>query len=746
MRLSGRMTRILFPLLLAAVTVIAYWPVTRAGFIWDDNDYLTENPIYTYSDALSRIWFKPTESPQWYPLVFTSFHIERKLWGLNPLGYHLVNVLLHAGSAILLWWVLKRLKVPGAAFAAAVFALHPIMVESVAWVTERKNTFSTFFFLASLLAFLAFIRPARRRLTVRAAAPAVAEVPRIAPPEPVEETRADGGRAWWLYGVSLVLFVLALLSKSVACGLAPVLVLILWWKRRPTAEYLLTLPYWVVGLVSGLFTAYLEQAHVGASGDAWQLSGVQKVLLAAQAILFYVWKLLLPLDLSFYYTRWAIRPEAWWQWLFPLAVAGIAGVLFALRRRIGRGPVAAAGAFFVLVFPALGFFPLYPMIFSWVADHFAYLATLAFIPAICAVATLLARRMLPGKRAMRAVIALPVLALLAAKTFALSMNFLDNETLFRSVLLYNAKKGEPPHWNALSIVSGAKHLQAMEAWERGDRDEALGLNEQAFILDKQSLEVYREAFPKKPEYAIGLNNIAGYYLFNRDFPRALEYAERAVAADPNNYLFLLTMGNIHRDMGERDKALRHYIEVVKIKPQQPLYRIKVARLLMELGRVELAREYLASVFKLVPGNAEAHLLQGYLFAQANEPKRAFEAFSAALAAAPENREIMDSFARQAAIYREATPAELDRAFALAQRNFLETQGTNFAYADTLAMMLHRANRNSEAIRLLQEAIPLVPPHQPDVREMMTRHLQAFSGGRTTIPATQPMTRPATQPG
>src|SRR5262249_45486376 len=150
--------------------------------------------------GLGRIWFEPQASPQYYPLVFTSFWIENKLWGLRPLGFHLVNVLLHAANAILVWRILKRLEVRGALVVGAIFALHPVHVESVAWVTERKNMLSGLFYLLTLRAWLRW-------------------------------DSIDADRKWQWYTLSLILFICALLSKSVTATLPAVILVIIWWKR-----------------------------------------------------------------------------------------------------------------------------------------------------------------------------------------------------------------------------------------------------------------------------------------------------------------------------------------------------------------------------------------------------------------------------------------------------------------------------------------------------------------------------------
>src|SRR4029077_17305865 len=172
-----------FGLILAAVTIFFYQPAWNGGFIWDDDQYVTKNPLLTAPDGLWRIWFSLDSPSQYFPLTDTALRVEHALWGLDPTGYHWVNLFLHAANALLLWWLLARLKIPGAWLAAGIFALHPVQVESVAWITERKNVLMGFFFLLTLLAWTQFIDERERR-------------------------------PWRFYRLALVFYVLALSAKS----------------------------------------------------------------------------------------------------------------------------------------------------------------------------------------------------------------------------------------------------------------------------------------------------------------------------------------------------------------------------------------------------------------------------------------------------------------------------------------------------------------------------------------------------
>src|SRR5213083_494673 len=192
---------LILALLLVVTAILAYQPAWHGGFIWDDDAYITNNELLTAPDGLRRIWFSLDSPSQYFPLVYSTFRIEHALWGLNPTGYHWVNLLLHAANALLVWRVLARLNVPGAWLAAAIFALHPVQVESVAWITERKNVLMGFFFLLTLLAWTAFVD---------------------------ERTK----RPWRFYGLALILYVLALSAKTTACTLPAALLLILWLQKK----------------------------------------------------------------------------------------------------------------------------------------------------------------------------------------------------------------------------------------------------------------------------------------------------------------------------------------------------------------------------------------------------------------------------------------------------------------------------------------------------------------------------------
>jgi hypothetical protein len=335
-----------FVAIVVPLTLLAYLPAWNGGFIWDDNGHITK-PALRSAAGLLRIWLEPGATQQYYPIVHSAFWLQFHAWGLNPLGYHLINILLHALSACLLAGILRRLAVPGWWLAAALFALHPVQVESVAWITELKNTLSGVFYLAAALTYLRF----------------------------------DERRTPALYAGALSWFALALLSKSVTATLPAGLLIGFWWKRGRldwTRDVRPLLPFAAIGIAAGAMTVFMERTFIGAQGSAFDFTFVERTLIAGRAVCFYLLSLVWPANLAFNYPRWPISQSTWWLYLFPLAVAAMLAAAWWVRDRT-RAPLAALLFFGVTLGPALGFVNVYPFRFSFVADHFQYLACLGML-------------------------------------------------------------------------------------------------------------------------------------------------------------------------------------------------------------------------------------------------------------------------------------------------------------------------------------------------------------------------------
>jgi len=554
-------------LLLAVLT--AYVPAIRAGFVWDDEHYVTENATLRSFDGLRAIWLEPRATPQYYPLVHTSYWLEYRLWGLTPLGYHLVNVLLHATSAILLWRLLRRIGVPGAWLAAAVFALHPVHVESVAWITERKNTLSTAFYLLAALAYVRFAR--------------------------IDHDSPDAPRRWAWYPSALVLFLFALLSKTVTCSFPAAALLVIGYKRGRIrlADVTPLIPFFVLGLVLGLNTAWLEQQHVGAQGQEWALSFVDRCLIAARALWFYLGKLAWPAHLTFTYPRWHIDSSVWWQYLYPAAALVLVASLWLVRRRLGLGPLVAALFFGGTLLPALGFVDVYPMRFSFVADHFQYLASIGPIALFAAAMTKLARsaqeRIGPSQPKSPSGSALAgcrwaapglILIVLATLTWRQSRSYKNLETLWRDTLASN-----PSAWMAHYNLGNL--LQA-----RGDTDPAI--------------EHYQRATQIKPDFAEGHYNLGVALRSTGRLSDAVEQFRKALQIDPRHADAHNNLGAALSEQGMYEEAIGHLTTALKIRPDDVVTLSNLASVMLQVDRTDEAARIYRAALAIDPDNADLH--------------------------------------------------------------------------------------------------------------------------------------------
>lgn len=395
-------------------TLLVYSPAISAGYIWDDDDYVTENPTLVTWGGLIDIWTDPEATPQYYPLVHTSYWLEYRLWKLQPAGYHLVNILLHATNAFLLFLVLRKLGMPWAWFAAAVYAVHPLNVESVAWVTERKNVLAVFFFCLATLSWMKFL-------------------PIDTHQEEATDKASPPNQPWLFYALTLLAFLGGLLSKTVTC-MWPVAIILLYWGARhrwKIQQLASLLPFYIVGGCMGLLTAYLERKHVGAEGLEWDFSIIEKFMIAGRVFWFYISKTLLPYPLVFFYPRWEITDDNLFALSWTTTAALLVVLLFVFRGKLSRWPLTAVLIYSVTLFPAMGFFAVYPMRYSFVADHFAYIPFLAVMTLAAGIVW-----QIPHDK-VRHGVAIAALAILAVLTFQRCGVYESAETLWLDTLAKN---------------------------------------------------------------------------------------------------------------------------------------------------------------------------------------------------------------------------------------------------------------------------------------------------------------------
>jgi tetratricopeptide (TPR) repeat protein len=665
MKLSHK-TVIFWAGLIFLATVVAYIPAMRGGYIWDDDRYITENVTLRTLDGLRRIWLEPKALPQYYPLVHTSFWLEYHLWQLHPFGYHLVNVVLHAFNVILLLLVLRYLRVPGAWLAAALFALHPVHVESVAWITERKNVLSGFFYLASALAYFRFANVTGDLADTTASS------------DTHLLTSDKSPRSWGYYVLSLFLFLCALLSKTVTSSLPAAILLVLWWKRgRICRSDILTLiPYFVVGALFGLTTVWLEKYHVGAQGEEWALSFLDRLLVAGRALWFYAGKLVWPYELTFIYPRWQIDAGVWWQYLFPVAAMAVIFTLWLLRQRLGKGPLVAVLFFAGTLFPALGFFDVYPMRFSFVADHFQYLASIGLISLFSASISIFCIRLGSSYRNLGFVACFGALLALGLGVWKQGSIYRDAEMVYRDTIAKN-----PNAWMA--------H------------------NNLGFLLVEDgslaaAMTHYTRALRIKPDSALTHYNMAKVLYLQEKFDEAIAHYYKALEIKPNHAGAHNNLGVLLAKQGKLKEARRHYSEALRLNPDSAETHNNLALTLVKLGEIEAATEQYQKALEIKPHDAGIHNNFGTFLAQQGKLDQAIAHFSRALELKPDFAEV---YGKLGNVFKQQ--GKMDKAIANYSRA-LEIKPNHAEAHNNLGVLLAKQGKLKEARRHYSEALRLNP--------------------------------------
>ncbi|MBU1862095.1 MAG: tetratricopeptide repeat protein [Candidatus Omnitrophica bacterium] len=459
---------------------LVYLPSLYNDFIWDDDSYVYSNDTIKSPDGLHDIWFSH-KTPQYYPITFTSFLIEYALWHDNPCGYHVVNVLLHIINACLLFFIIQCLYPRVAFFVALLFAVHPIQVETVAWITERKNLLSLLFFLSATTQYIKFNQTEKYRY----------------------------------YTCMCIFFVCALLSKSISACFVFVPVLYAWWRTGTVRRknILLSLPLLFIGLISALHTSYLELYKVGAYKFDWELSIFERVILAGRIFWFYIYQICLPINFMTFYPNWDINVSVLWQWLFPCSVIVAAFLLFYYRKILGRGVVALFLFYGISIFPVLGFLKVFPMIrFSYVADHFTYLSTPALFLLICSSVlflwdTIYDRLYIRYEREVRTFLVAMVIVItfhMALTSVALIQGYRNRFTFWETLI-----KKNPKAW--MGYLS-------------------LGFDYYALDEKEHAVELFKQAIELNPACELAYLYLACHYYKTEHYDASFHYWNKAVAS------------------------------------------------------------------------------------------------------------------------------------------------------------------------------------------------------------------------
>jgi len=567
-----------FCLVLAVVTMLAYHPAWHGGVLWDDDAHIGGPELRTL-DGLRRIWFVPRTTQQYYPLLHTSYWLQQKLWGDSITGYHIVNLLLHIGCVVLVLRIVRFLRIPGAELAATIFALHPVNVETVAWIAERKNTLCGVFALAATLWYLRF----------------------------------DENRSRRSYALALGLFLLGLLSKTAVVTLPLALLVIFWWKRGAISwrhDVVPLIPFFFSSAAAGLMTRWVEYGNIGYRARMLDLSLLDRCLIAGRAFWFYLWKLLWPSNLMFVYPRWEVSAAVPWQYIFPLAVLVLLGILWSLRRW-SRTPLAGVLVYMVLLLPSLGFANIYFFLYSFVADHWQYLACLGIITPCASGIVLLATRLKSGYAWLEPGVTLVIGGVLFLLTWQQSQMYNNAETLYRTTITHN-----PACWLAydhlVDILYQANRVpEAMNLFKDELRIKpavahySLGNAMLRKGRTSEAIDQFTEALRINPDYAEAHNNLGYALLATGRTSAAIEQCEEALRIDPTYAHAHNNLGNALAQTGRASEAIDHYKQTLRMNPNSADAHSNLGAALAQLGRISEAIEELKAAVRINPNNIDA---------------------------------------------------------------------------------------------------------------------------------------------
>jgi Tfp pilus assembly protein PilF len=610
--------------LLVLATFLVYWPALDGGFLFDDDSMVTRSALVQASDGLRRMWLTADPIDYW-PLTNSSLWLEWRLWGMDPTGYHVTNVLLHAGSALLLWAILRRLSIPGAWLAGMLFALHPVNVQSVAWIAQRKNTLSMVFFLLSIAAFLRQQEAGRRGgLEERSAAerPREGRKSRAAPrglqaSTPPRLQASTPPRLVW-YFLSLLAFLLAMLSKGSVAILPGVLLLLIWWERgRITREDLVKIaPFVAIAVGLTLVNVWFQARMPGGTRDVTVL---ERLLGAAGVIWFYLGKALAPVHLTFIYPQWDVRADEI-RWWLPLASAvAVTGVLFRQRHRpMARAALFAWTFFCLALVPVMGLTDVYFMKYSLVADHYAYIASIAVVTCIgAAIGVWFRGSGVPGFRGsgvLRFLVPAAFVVVLGLLAWQRAQAFAAPETFYRAALERN-----PSSWvlhNNLGALlleqsrneEGARHLREALRLQPETPQAHNNLCDAAARLGEmdEALRQCSASVRLSPDRAASRNGLGIALASHGRYEEARQQFEAALALDPSSVDAHLNLADLHRAAGRPAEAAEYYRRVLGGRPDSAWAHNGYGAVLADLGDPENAEAAFREAMRLNPTFAEPY--------------------------------------------------------------------------------------------------------------------------------------------
>jgi protein O-mannosyl-transferase len=570
-----------------ALGLLIYWPALHAGFIWDDDMFLTLNPLIKASDGLKRFWFTNQAADYW-PLTSTSLWLEWRLWGMNPMGYHTTNVLLHLIESLLLWRILYRLNIPGGYLAALLFLVHPLNVESVAWITQRKNTMAMLFFLITCLYFISS--------------------------EESNERNPFYINKW--YYLSLLSFICALLSKGSVILLPVVLLAIIYTKKKIVATDIFKLLPFTISAIVFTFINLWFQNH--ATHETIRTANFTERLLGAGAVpWFYLSKIIFPHNLSFIYPQWNISTTHYVWWIFLIASLATSIVSLSLLKSKFSFIAYSWLYFCLMLIPVMGFADIYFMKYSLVADHYSHLAIIGIIVLLAYCFESIISRLPKVKPYVQGLI-LGCILILSLISQHECLKYKSLETLYTTTLKIN-----PNAWfaetNLVVLLS-----------DTGRLDEAIRHGENAITLK-----------PNQPETHYDLGCALSKA---RRYPEAITQYVLALQLRPNYRDALFNLGNSFHAIGDFKNAVDSFNKVIQLDPKSVEANTNLGACLAHEGRYDDASVVFEKVIMLRSPSVQSFINYGNALANAGKLKKACDVFKRAVDTYPNSAEVHNNYA------------------------------------------------------------------------------------------------------
>ena len=531
-------------ILLASLWI--YSPVFDGDWLWDDDYLITANPVVQSPDGLASFWVEP-KTADYFPLTMSLLWLMWKWFGMDSTGYHVVSVLLHALGACLVWALLKTIGLRGAWLAGLIFAVHPIAVESVAWVSELKNTFSLPFFLLAGCFFVRF-EDTRRRV---------------------------------FYWAALVFFLAAMLAKSSAVMFPVVMLLYIWWRRDRIAwrDLWNAAPFFLVSLILGLVTLYFQHSRA-IGNEPIPIGGLDsRFAIAGMAIFFYLSKILWPALLLPIYPQWNANPPELIQFLPWSVLAGVLGVFWIRRKTWGRHALMGVGFYLITLLPVLGFVAMSYMRVGWVADHFIYIPMIGIVGLGVGVGFRASDFAGEKWRLVFGAFAALVVGALAFWSHRYAGIWENEDKLWNYTLKHNWEC-----WQAHNRI-GAREFN------RGNVDVAL--------------DHFREATRLRPDLAETQNNLGSAVLAKKDTKAAIQYFQEALRLAPD---IVAIQSNLARALmldNQPTAAAELYADLSQRYPQNAVFLCNLGVTLFQAGKKDEAIASFRRALEIDPELADA---------------------------------------------------------------------------------------------------------------------------------------------